>query len=116
MRKPPERGDRRDGYDAEDIDEDQDDTADYDVETTVDISDAKEGVLIDGDVRPIVDYFDVDDRDGASLSDERLGARVRLGANLGITDSVYVGARLAGVCFTGDCDPEFVLDSTNTHA
>ncbi len=73
-----------DGYDAEDIDADEDDTADYDVETTVDITDAKEGVLIDGDARPIVDYFNVDGRDGASLSDERLDARVRLGENVGI--------------------------------
>ena len=109
--EPPSEAIEADGYDAEAVDEDDDDTADYDVDTSVDVTDARKGVLVDGDLRAIVDYFDRDTRDGASVSDERLGARVRLGANFGITDSVYVGARLAGTCFTDDCDPEFVLDS-----
>jgi hypothetical protein len=103
-----------DGYDAEAVDEDEDDTADYDVDSTVDYTESSEGLAIDGDLRAIVDYFDRDTRDGASVSDERLGVRVRLRADFGITDNVHVGARLAGTCFTGDCDPEFVLDSTTT--
>ncbi len=112
--EPPSEAIDADEYDAEDVDEDDDDTADYDVETTIDYTESSEGLASDGDLRAIVDYFDRDTRDGGSVSDERLGARVRLRADFGITDNVHVGARLAGTCFTDDCDPEFVLDSTTT--
>jgi hypothetical protein len=96
----------------EEIDENGDDTADYDVDTTIDYTESSEGIAIDGDLRPIVDTFDRDTRDGMSVSDERLGLRFRLRGDYGITDEWHVGARLAGVCFTDDCDPDWYFDSS----
>ena len=41
-------------------DEDSDDTADVDTESTVDTAEDKRGFKVAGDLRPIIDYFDVD--------------------------------------------------------
>jgi len=95
----------------EDTDENDDDTPDVETETTVDYTEAKAGLKSDGDLRPIYDYFDVESRDGSSLNDDVLGFRLRLRADWGITETVHVGARLAGRCFTDNCDPEFILES-----
>jgi hypothetical protein len=92
-------------------DEDSDDTADVDTESTVDTAEEKRGFKVAGDLRPIIDYFDVDGRDGSSSSDGGVGARLRLGADWGIFRNLRLGVRAAGRCFTQDCDPEWVLES-----
>jgi len=61
-------------------DEDSDDTADIDTESTVDTAEDKRGFKVAGDLRPIIDYFDVDVRDDSSNSDGGVGARLRFGA------------------------------------
>jgi hypothetical protein len=96
------------------VDKNDDDTADVDTETTVDREVARRGLKIDGDLRPIFNAYDRDRRDGTSKSDEQLGFRARFLVDYGLTDSVHVGARLAGVCYVDDCNLEFVLDRTSS--
>ena len=94
------------------VDKNDDDTAEVDTDTTVDREIAKRGLKIDGDLRPIFNYYDRDNGDGTSASDDDLGFRARFLADYGLADNLHVGARLAGVCYVDDCDLEFVLDST----
>lgn len=94
------------------VEKNDDDTAEVDTETTVDREIAQRGLKIDGDLRPIFNYYDRDDRDGTSANDDDLGFRVRFLADYGLSDNLHVGARLAGVCYVDDCNLEFVLDST----
>lgn len=91
--------------------EESDDTPDVETDSTIDTAEARVGLRFFGDLRPIIRYDDLDRRNGTSSSDGDLGARVRLGADLGITEALRLGTRVAGVCFTDDCDLEFVLDS-----
>ena len=92
-------------------DEDSDDTADVDTESTVDTAEDRRGFKVAGDLRPIIDYFDIDGRDVSSASDGGVGGRIRLGADFGIFRSLHLGVRAAGRCFTQECDPEWVLES-----
>jgi len=94
------------------VETNDDDTAEVDTDTTVDREVAKRGLKINGDLRPIFNAYDRDRRNGTSNSDEQAGFRTRLLADIGLSDSVHVGARLAGVCYVDDCNLEFVLDST----
>lgn len=96
---------------GQDLDTDQDDTPEVETETTVDYTEDRKGLRVDGDLRTIFDYSDLEDRDGLSSSNDRFGFRGRIRADVGITDTVHLGARFAGRCFTGDCDPEFVFQS-----
>jgi len=89
--------------------EQDDDTPDVDTESTIDDAEERRGWGVDGDLRPIIDYLDLQAHDGSTETVERLGGRVRLGVVWGLTKKLRVGARLAGVCFTDDCDVEFVL-------
>ena len=100
-----------DGVEDDTPDEVEDDTPDIETETTVGYTEAKTGLKVAGDLRPIYDYFDIEGRDGVSLSDDTFGFRGRLRADFGLTEGVHVGARLAGRCFTDGCDPEFVFQS-----
>ncbi len=93
-----------------DAEESEDDTPDIDTETTVDYTQASKGLTSDGDLRPIFDYFEVEDRDGTSLGDDLLGARMRFRVDWGFSEAVHIGARIAGSCFTDNCAPEFVLE------
>ena len=92
------------------------DTPDIETETTVDYTEALAGLKIDGDIRPIYDDFTIDDRDGASLSEDTFGFRARLRADIGLTEKFHVGARLATRCFTVACDPGFVFQRASPQA
>ncbi|MGI9309050.1 MAG: hypothetical protein ACR2P6_07300 [Gammaproteobacteria bacterium] len=88
-----------------------DDTAEVDTETTADFVRSRRGWKIDGDLRPIYDNFEIEERDGDVFEDDVFGFRARVQADWGITEGVHLGARLAGTCFTEDnCDPEWVMD------
>ena len=94
------------------VEKNDDDTAEVDTDTTVDREVKRRGLTVDGDLRPIYNAYDRERRNGTSKSDEQLGFRTRFLADFGLSDSVHVGARLAGVCYVDDCNLEFVLDST----
>ena len=96
------------------VEKNDDDTAEVDTDTTVDREVTRRGLTIDGDLRPIYNAYDRERRNGTSRSDEQLGFRARFLADFGLSDSVHVGARLAGVCFVDDCNLEFVRGSTTT--
>ena len=96
------------------VEKNDDDTAEVDTDTTVDREVTRRGLTIDGDLRPIYNAYDRERRNGTSRSDEQLGFRARFLADFGLSDSVHVGARLAGVCFVDDCNLEFVHGSTTT--
>lgn len=85
------------------------DTPDVDTEGTIDEVDAKRGWSSTGDLRPIYYYQDELGRDGSSASDQVLGGRVRLGIDWGLARTLRLGARLAGVCHTEDCELDFVM-------
>jgi hypothetical protein len=88
----------------------EDDTPEVETESTVDGVEDRRGWSSEGDLRPIVDYFDRENRDGTSFNQERLGARLRLEVIAQPNRLFRLGARLAGVCFTSDCDVDFVME------
>ena len=96
------------------VEKNDDDTAEVDTDTTVDREVKRRGLTVDGDLRPIYNAYDLERRNGTSKSDEQLGFRTRFLADFGLSDSVHVGARLAGVCYVDDCNLDFVLESTPT--
>jgi hypothetical protein len=88
-----------------------DDTAEVDTESTTDYTKSRKGVKINGDLRPIYDYFEVDTRDGETIYGDVFGVRARIRADYSLVEGVHVGARLAGLCFTDDgCDGDFEFD------
>lgn len=91
--------------------EELDDTPDVESEGTIDVLEGKRGWNITGDLRSIVSYEDQSGRDGSSDSDQSLGARMRIGVVWRGTKKLRLGARLAGRCFTEDCDLDFVMES-----
>lgn len=92
--------------------EEDDDTLDIETETTLDYAEEEEGLEAEGDARTIYDYFDVDRRNGESFRDDSVGFRVRTRAEYGVLEKLHVGARIAGSCFTDDCEPEFVIEES----
>jgi hypothetical protein len=91
--------------------EDEVDTPDVETDTTVDGVEDRRGWSSQGALRPIVDYFDRENRDGTLFNQERLGARLRLEIIAQPHRLFRFGTRLAGVCFTGECDVDFVMES-----
>ena len=91
--------------------EDDDDTPEVETDSTIDNVEARKGWRFSGDLRPIYDAFDIDEADGSTTSDDELGVRWRVGADWGIIKQLRAGARLAGLCYVGDCDPDFVMDT-----
>ena len=92
------------------IDENQDDTADIDTESTVDRAYDKRELQITGDFRPLFNYLDQDGRDASTFSDTSALARLRVKGDFGIAKGTQIGVRLAGRCTTDDCSPEWVWD------
>ena len=92
------------------IDSDQDDTADIDTVSTVDTASDVQGLLFTGDFRPLVNYRDQDNIDGSNVSDTSARSRLRVKGVYGIADRVQLGVRIAWLCTTDDCSPEWVWD------
>ena len=96
--------------DFHDVDKDGDDTADIDTESTVDTASDERGVKITGDFRPLINYLDQDGRDGTTINDTSVLARLRVKGIVGVAKGMQVGVRLAGRCTSDDCSPEWVLE------
>ena len=103
----------QDATDADDyyeVDEDQDDTADIDTESTVDTA-VHEGIFdFTGDIRSLVNYLDDTNRNGTQITDTSGLARLRFKGAYGIAEGIQVGARLAGRCTSYDCSTEWVWE------
>ena len=86
-----------------------DDTAVVDTETTADPVLERDKLKVTGDVRFLLDYFDIDFRDGNGLGDSDFAGRVRLRSQFGLTHDLRLGARLAGLGLASGFDPEFIF-------
>jgi len=94
----------------EPYDEDADDTADVDTETTIDVIDDEPGLSVFGDLRPIIDNLELQRRDGTTDEEWVFGGRARIGVIWAVSGSVQLGARVAGTCFSdGECDLDWEL-------
>jgi hypothetical protein len=91
----------------------EDDTPEIDSESSIDDVSVGKGFGLKGDIRPILLADQEGDRDGEANREGSLGARMRLQFTWGITEKVRIVGRLAGLCFTNDCDLDFVLDSSS---
>jgi len=91
--------------------EQQDETPTVETESTIDGAREVRGWKVFGDLRPIVEYQTEEDENGVSTTDGwSLGIRARLGVVWAPLRRLHLGARLAGVCFTNDCNAGFVRE------
>ncbi len=94
------------------LEEMDDDTADVDVDNSIDMDIAKKGWFLRADLRGGFYSTDTDLRDGSSFSVDELRLRGRLEADIAIQDTLRFKARIAAACSTEDCDPDVKLRST----
>ena len=81
-----------------------------DAESSIGDAVEKRGWTLDGDVRLSYVNADVDITDEQSLDIDQLRARWRLQSSYGITERIRVSARLAGLCSSDECQPDFYLE------
>jgi len=82
-----------------------------DVEHSIGNAVERRGLSFDGDLR-IGDIFVGDDIDDVRLGEaEAIRARWRIRSTWGITERFRGVLRIAGLCSTSDCDPDFVVQS-----
>lgn len=98
--------------DAQDEPTDEDDTADIDTDSTIDSDNEREGLIIGGDLRPLINYLDNSGRTGDGFTHTDAQARIRLKASARLSDLIGVGARVAGRCSSDDCDPEWTSSNS----
>jgi hypothetical protein len=85
------------------------DDEEIDVQGSIDDAEDKRGITVDGDLR-LGYVFAGEDFQGISFGDEGdLRARWRLRSIWGITERLRAVARLAGICSTIGCEPDFIL-------
>ena len=92
-------------------------TPEIETETTVDnkptdIITGTSRYKLNGDIRATFTTTDVELRDGLNDSNKTSGFRLRLRADWSFTDSIILGARLAGTCFSAPCNLDFVTTNT----
>jgi len=90
----------------------QDDTANIDTDSTMDAADDRQGLIIGGDFRPLVNYLDNSRRSGDSFTNTDAQARIRLKAAARLSKFIGVGARIAGSCSSDDCDFDWISSSS----
>ncbi len=81
-----------------------------DAESSIGDAVEKRGWTLGGDLRFSYVHADVDITDEQSLNIDQLRARWRLQSSYGITERIRVSARLAGLCSTDECQPDFYLE------
>lgn len=70
----------------------------------------KRGFGAHGDIRTGYFVSETDRRDGSESDDDVLTARWRVEGSWNGTESWRLAARVAGICSTDECDPNFTLD------
>jgi hypothetical protein len=108
-----EDGDTEDEVDYEDIGAelavDGDGSIDDATGSIVDIV-QKRGFGAKGDIRTGYFVSETDGRDGSKDDDDFLAARWRVEGSWNGTETWRLAARVAGLCSTNECDPNFTLD------
>ena len=92
------------------------DTAAVDVENSINVDVDRKGWFLRADLRGGHFSRDTDLREGSNFSGDDLRLRGRLEADVGLREDNRFKIRLAGVCSTDDCDPEFSVKSTTLTA
>ena len=92
------------------VDTDADGSLD-DAQSSIDDAIERRGLTLSGDLRGIYDYADIDNRDGSNDTDDVLLVRWRAEGRWGITPQLRLVGRIAGLCSTDECEPNFELDS-----
>jgi len=105
-----ETGEEVEAGDDEAVDFDEElDEVEIDVEGSIGDTEDRRGVRVNGDLR--IGYaFAGDDFQDISFGDtDILRARWRVRSTLGISERLRGVVRLAGICSTESCDPDFIL-------
>ena len=101
----PERDDQAE---IDELDSDADGSID-DAEGSIEDATAEHGLVFGGDVRLSYAYEDLDTRNSTSINEDQLRSRWRVDAKWGIAEYMRVAGRVAGICSTNGCDPDFIL-------
>jgi len=80
-----------------------------DAEGSIEDAVARRGWSVGGDLRFSYAYADLDRRDQTDESEDQLRSRWRVEAKVGITEHLRAVGRLAGVCSTEECEPDFIM-------
>ncbi len=83
-----------------------------DATDTIDLAATDQDLSFNVDVRTSYVETENDNRDGDHASDEYVRARWRAQTTYYVAERLRVGARVAGLCSTRECEPNFTLDSS----
>jgi len=83
-----------------------------DATDTVDLVTAEQGFRFNVDARTSYVATENENRDGNDASDDYVRLRWRAQTTYNVTDRMRFGARVAGLCSTRECDPNFTFDSS----
>ena len=83
-----------------------------DATDTIDSVTTDQGLSLSVDVRTSYVETENDNRDGDTASDDYFRARWRAQTTYNITEQMRFGARVAGLCSTRECEPNFTFDSS----
>jgi hypothetical protein len=106
---------------GEEISEADEDAVDEEIEEDGSLDDATDtvdsvtsdlGLVVDVDARTSYVATENDNRDGNSASEDYVRARWRVQTVYNATDRLRFGARVAGLCSTRECEPNFTIDSS----
>ncbi len=106
---------------GEEISEADEDAVDDELEADGSLDDAVDtadsvtsdrGLVVDVDARTSYVATENDNRDGNSASEDYVRARWRVQTVYNATDRLRFGARVAGLCSTRECEPNFTIDSS----
>jgi hypothetical protein len=98
------------------VEEVDDDTADVDVENSIDIDVDKKGSWLRADLRAGFFALSADLRDGSSISADEFKIRGRIEADVALGDNLRFMSRVAGTCSTEECDLDVSLQPTTSNA
>ena len=83
-----------------------------DATDTIDLVTTGQGLSFYVDVRTSYVETENDNRDGNTASDDYFRARWRAQTTYNVTDILRIGVRVAGLCSTRECEPNFTFDSS----
>jgi hypothetical protein len=81
-----------------------------DAESSIGDAVEKRGWILGADLRLSYVHADIDITDEQGLNIDQLRARWRLQSSYGISENIRIGARLAGLCSSDECQPDFYLE------
>ena len=80
-----------------------------DADGSIEIEEVEEGLSVAADVRAGYAGSDTEQGDGSDSIDDLWGARWRIQGTVGIFPYLRGSVRMAGLCSTNECEPNFVL-------